>query len=280
MKDGFFLEDGKYGKRMVVTSKWNNVFEQYIVNQDIRELCLNYAKGWKGENLLFLNSLSNLQGFIIIDWNIADISPIHNLHSLRYLQISTYCKTAIDFTQFPLLEECRLEWRAKTNSLFDCRSLKILFLNRYSAKDTSKFSQLINLESLSLANSPIRSLDGLKLLTKLKFLGLYNLRKLESLSGIEELYHLEELEINGCRSLRSIKEVEKLANLRKLQFCDDGDIDSIKYLESLTNLESVLFYGSTNVLDGDLSFLKKLPRLKKVSFQNRKHYSHKGVDFE
>jgi hypothetical protein len=34
-----------------------------------------------------------------------------------------------------------------------------------------------------------------------------------------------------------------------------------------------LFYESTNVLDGDLSPLKDLPKLKHVAFMERPHYS-------
>lgn len=102
---------------------------------------------------------------------------------------------------------------------------------------------------------------------------LYNLKKLRSLSGIENLVGLEELEVNGCTSVVSIKEIGNLVNLKKLQLCDDGNIDSLTPLEGLNKLQTVLFYGSTNIIDGDLSPLVRLDNLMKVEFQDRKHYS-------
>jgi len=246
----------------------------------IKELYLNSAKGWKGKELSFLATVPDLVVFSLIDFTIDDISPIHVLHSLRRLEIFTYCKTEIDFSKFPILEECSLEWRPKAKSIFACRTLKRLFLNKYSGKDTSNFSELVNLESLSIANSPIESIHGLWNLSELKFLGLYNLRKLKTLNGIENLINLEGLEVNGCRALSSIEGVKYLTKLRKLHFCNDGDIESIKPLERLQQLEEVLFYDSTNVIDGDLSPLTQLKHLRNVSFQNQPHYSHEIAELQ
>ena len=280
MSDKFTLEVGKHGARLVLRSPWSNEIGSYIVQHKIKEVHLNYALGFKGKDLSFLKTVSHLIGLKIIHWTIEDISPIHDLHSLRYLEISTYCKTEVDFSQFPLLEECGLEWRPKAKSIFKSQGLKKLFLNKYSGRDTENFGNLLNLESLSIANSPIEDIHGLRNLSKLKFLGLYNLRKLKTLSGIEQLIDLEELEVNGCRTLVSIKEVKHLINLKKLHFCDDGDIETMKPLGSLTQLEEVLFYDSTKIVDGDLSPLTKLKRLMNVSFQERPHYTHKRTDFQ
>ena len=279
MTSNFLIELGKYGERLVVTSLWSEDISQYILAHNISELHLNYAKGWKGKDLSFLSALSHLKAFSIIDWTIDDISPVNNLHSLRSLEISTYCKSPISFEEFPYLEECGLRWRAKAKSLFNQKALKRLFIDNYSEKDTSKFSNLTELESLSLANSPTRSLQGLSYLYKLRFLGLYNLRKLESIAGIEFLINLEELEINGCSSLKSINEIAGLTQLNKLELCDNKDIDSLKPIEKLNKLESVVFYGSTNIIDGDLSSLIKLNQISNISFQDRPHYSHKKLNF-
>jgi hypothetical protein len=279
MTSNFLIESGKYGERLVVTSSWSEDISQYILSHNISELYLNYAKGWKGKDLSFLSSLLHLQAFSIIDWTIDDISPVNNLQLLRSLEISTYCKTQINFEEFPYLEQCGLRWRAKAKSLFNQKSLKKLFVDNYSEKDTYKFSNLTELESLSLANSPTRNIQGLSQLHKLKFLGMYNLRKLESLVGIEALINLQELEINGCSSLKSINEIAHLLELKKLQLCDNQEIESLKPLKNFQKLESVLFYGSTSIVDGDLTFLKNLTRLSNISFKDRLHYSEKKSNF-
>lgn len=279
MKSALEVEDGKYGPRLIVRSSWHSELGEYIRRYQIKELELNYAKGWKGDDLSFLSAVPHLEAFKIIDWKINDITPIHYLPKLKSLEVSTYCKTEIDFLRFPDLEKCSLEWRAKAKSLFKCKDLRTLFLNRYTGKDTASLSGLVGLQSLSLANSPVRELNGLSTLKRLSFLGLYRLRKLESISGLSDLTNLETLELNVCRKVRNIDGIVKLHRLRRLQLCDDGDIDSLAGLESLQSLESFFFYGSTNIVDGDLSPLTQLNHLSNLSFKDRKHYSHKLADF-
>jgi hypothetical protein len=229
--------------------------------------------------LSFLAALPGLKSFEIFDFKIRNIEPIHRLHNVRSLGVTTYCSTGIDFSAFPELVSCGLEWRPKAASLFECVTLKELFVNRYSGKDTAPFAKLVNLESLGVLNAPTQSLHGLRALTKLRSLRLANLKRLVSLAGIEELLNLEELEIHTCRGIRSVKQVGTLLRLKKLHLNNDGDIESLKPLERLNGLESVVFYESTNVVDGDLSPLLRQKNLSRVSFQNRRHYSHRREEF-
>ena len=241
----------------------------------IVELELNFAKGWVGTDIRFLEKLTNLLVFEIFDFGIKDISPIHHLEALRTLGIATYCSTAIEFGAFPFLEDCGIEWRPRAKSLFNCVTLNRLFVNGYKGKDTDSFSDLVNLESLAIYNSPIRNLRGLSGLRKLQYLALAGLRKLESLDGIESLTELREMDINTCRSIRSIEPVRFLSRIKKLYINNCGVIDSLDPLADLTELEAVGFYASTNILNGDLSPLARLPRLRIAAFQNRSHYSHR-----
>jgi Leucine-rich repeat (LRR) protein len=280
MTETYTIEQGNKGSVLVARSAWNDKMTEAISRRGIHELEINYAKGFVGKDLSFLKELSGIEALTLIHRTIDDISPIHHLHDLRVLVVHTYCKTEIDFNQFPALEQCTLEWRAKASSIFSRTTLKKLFINSYSGKDTEKFARLLNLESLSLANGGVRSLEGLASLKHLTFLGLYNLRKLESLDGIESLDSIEHLEINGCKNVRSIESIAALKNLKKIHLCDDGHIESLRPLIRLNNLEEVLFYDSTNILDGDLSLLTELPRLKNVAFADRPHYTSNIKEFE
>ena len=87
--------------------------------------------------------------------------------------------------------------------------------------------------------------------------------------------NLEELEIHACRRIRSIDEIGCLT----LHLNNDGDIESIKPLAKLGGLESMSFYESTNIIDGDLSPLLNQKNLSRVSFKNRRHYSHQREEF-
>lgn len=279
-KARFSIEDGRYGPQLVLQSSWSEEVVQVMEAHGIRELYLNEEKGFRDKDVSFLSQVPDLEVLWIVHHTIQDISPIHVLHGLRSLKANTYCKTEIDFTQFPKLEHCYLEWRPRARSLFQCATLQDLWINRYQGKETDPFAALSNLVSLSLANAPVQSLTGLARLNELRFLGLYRLLKLPSLHGIEGLERLEALELNACRAIGSIEEIRGLANLRRLHLIDLGPIKSLEVLERLPALEEVLFYQSTDILDGNLNPLRNLPNLKKTSFQNRRHYTHRREDFE
>ena len=273
------LEDGEYGRRAVMTSAWSPEISGYLFAHEVLELELNYAKGWRGHDLRFLEELPQLRAFNITDWEIPSVQPIHFLRELRALSVMTYCKTPIGFSAFPHLEDCALEWRPKSESLFSCTTLRKLFVNRYKKNDVDAFSNLLNLESLAILNAPVNNLRGLSQVKRLRYLRLANLRRLTSLAGIEGLAALEELNVDTCRSIGSIDEVGSLSRLRKLHVSNSGEIESLKPIEKLSNLEWVTFVESTNISDGDLSALLRHKKLSRVSFQNRRHYSHRREDF-
>ena len=274
------LEDGEYGRRAVITHAWSAEFTELLIANNVTELELNDGKGWRGHDLSFLKDLSDLRSLKIIDLKIQTVSPIHFLHELRQLTVMTYCKTEIRFSEFPHLESCTLEWRPKAGSLFDCKTLKELFINRYSGKEFVPFARLIKLEWLALFGASIRDLRGIGALTRLRYLRLGLLRQLTSLAGIEGCAELETLQLDTCRKLRSIDPVRHLSRLRNLHFGNCGEIESLAPLDRLQNLEWVTFPESTNILDGDLVPLLRQKHLRRVAFQNRRHYSHRRETFQ
>jgi hypothetical protein len=273
------LEDGVYGRRAVITSTWSNDMADYLLANKVVELELNDGKGWRGDDLSFLEKLPQLKAFKILDFTISSVEPIHFLPALASLEVITYCRSEIRFGAFPLLEECALEWRPKAASLFDHAKLKRLFVNRYSGVDFTSLARLVKLESLAVLNAPLENLFAIGSIRNLRCLRLAGLKRLASLAGIEGLEKLEELEVHTCRSIQSIEQVGCLTRLKKLSLNNDGRIESLKPLNRLNGLESVLFYESTNILDGDLSPLLRQDHLSRVSFQNRRHYSHRREEF-
>jgi hypothetical protein len=276
---GIKFESGDYGERAVLRSPWSERISEQLRSRRCPELEINHAKGWVGQDVSFLSSLPWLQSLKIIDLKIKSVEPIHQLHELRALEVITYCETPIRFLAFPKLENCGLEWRPKSESLFDCATLKRLFLNRYTGGNLMAFLRLTDLESLAVLNAPLETLEGISSLQNLRILRLAGLKKLRSLDGLQFLSALDELEVHTCPRISSIDEVGALENLRKLYLNNDGKLDSLKPLNAIDRLESVLFYESTNIADGDLSPLMRQKNLVRVSFQNRRHYSHKREDF-
>ena len=275
---GVRIEPGVYGERAVVVSPWSDQIAGYIISHQIVELELNQGNGWSGKDISFLKQLGHLRLFKIIDFNISSIASIHYLHKLKALEILTYCDTEVNFSQFPLLYECALEWRPGAKSIFECSGLGRLFVNNFDCTGVESFGRLVSLESLALLNAPLESIVGLRPLIHLKALRLANLRRLVSLSGLECLTNLKELEINTCPKIHSIDEMAALAELRILNLNNDGPIRSLSPLRNLKALEMVNFYESTNIVDGDLSPLVRAEHPLKVSFRNRRHYSCKRED--
>jgi len=274
----FVVEEGKYGPWLVLEGNWSDCVRSYMIQNDVRGLILNYARGWVREDLSFLEALSFLEGFQIIERNIDDISGLHVLHRLKYLKIATYCRTAIDFSCFPELEDCFLEWRPRAKSLFSCTSLKQLYVNCYKGNSTLPLGSLVNMESLTIGNGPVKDLEGLSNLPRLNALNLRGLRKLSSLDGVEVLQTLTELRLESCRAFHTIDPVGHLHRLKEFHLINAGDIESLAPLAGLEEVEAFYLFGGTNVLDGDMSVLLTLPRLKKVALQHSRHYSHSDIE--
>jgi internalin A len=272
---GYRLERGRYGSQLVLTGPWEPRLADVMTRDGIAELYLNRELGWRGADLGFLEGLSWLRGFKILDMVIKDVGPVHHLAQLRALEISTYCKTPIDFSRFPSLECAALEWRPGSQSLFDTRTLTELWLNRYPHPRSDPFSALTGLTRLAVANSRLHEIRALRQLSRLTSLSLWNLRVLQSLAGLETLTGLQEFDLQGCRKIKRIDELAALPKLQRVSLSENGSIESLAPLQNAINLEEFFFYGSTTVDDGDLSILTRLPALKKTSFRNRRHYSHR-----
>jgi hypothetical protein len=185
----------------------------------------------------------------------------------------------LQFLNFPQLRECSIEWRPKASSLFGLSGLNLLFINRFSGKDLTQFSNMTALTSLTLLNPSLHSLDGINALSTLDYLRIGRARKLTTIDGLQALIRLSRLELDESRKFHDIAPIGSLHQLRVLMLCDDGDLATLKPLERLLRLEEFYFTESTNVLDGDLSVLQRLPNLRKLAFQERPHYSLGRADF-
>ena len=129
---------GEFGLRMCLFSSWSDKIERTIKKKGILELNLNHAKGWPaGSDLSFLKNLTQLKYFELLDHKVSDISVINNLSNLRELNITSNCNDVIDCFNFPNLERIGLEWFPNAKSLFDCVTLKRVFVNCCDIKDLS-----------------------------------------------------------------------------------------------------------------------------------------------
>lgn len=153
------------------------------------------------------------------------------------------------------------------------------FVNSYSGRNLVPFSRLENLESFAVLNAPAESLDGIASLRRLRFLRLANLRKLRSLAGIETLTRLEEIEIHTCRRITSINEVgltrifESCISTTTMKLLRSNRLLRYRGWSRCCSMNAQMSWMTTCL---PLMWQKHLSR---VSFQNRRHYSHKREEF-
>lgn len=280
MAEPYYFEiDPKSGfSVLMICKKWDGDIDDFVRKNNIDAICLNYAKGWVGDNLEFLSNHKHLQYFKILDWDIKDISGINYLSNLNALSISTYCKTKIDFNNFPKLKKCFFEWRKGSDSLFDCGQLDYLYLMNYTGKHFKPISKLANLSELNLVDPHFETLEGIAQLTKLKNLEIVS-RRLKTIEHISKIEQLESLGISDSKKIEKINPISKLASLKILSLENMGEIESLRPLLACQSLEELYFFESTKVRDGQIRFLKQLPKLKIVRFENRRHYDAKYMDF-
>lgn len=245
----------------------------YVTKNNIKGIIISHDKGFRNINVDFLKKYNFIENLIIQYYGNIDLTGIHSLSNLKRMALNIIANDnqPIDFTCFPYIETCMFDWRPKAKSIFNCKTLKYLRINKFKKDDVGDFKELSNLEVLKITSSSIKTLKGAEMLN-INTLGLYYLNNLESLANIESLANtLKELDIQTCKKINSINEVTSLVNLEKLGLNNCGDIESIKPISNLEKLKRFEFWESTNILDGDI---KPCLSLKEVAFQNRKHYTH------
>jgi internalin A len=203
------------------------------------------------------------------------VRPIESQRHLRDLNLNAYFKTPVDFSVFTELQRLHLDWGPGAESIAAATQLEDLSINRYPGTDLALFRELARLRRLRLASgrrlTSLRGIEAFRRLEELRLLDLRVLSDLDPIVGVSET--LRSLEFNTCRKIDRLDALRPLRNLTRLHVLNCGDIESLAPVLGLP-LEALLFYESTNIRDGDLGVLLKLPELTDTSFANRRHYSN------
>lgn len=273
MAGSFEVRQGRFGAELVLTGPWQPEFATFMKHEALRELVLNYSLGWADDDVEFLSDMPWLRALTVIHREIEDVGPVTTLRELRSLHLESFCETQIDFSSFPQLEQCTLQWRRGSESIFSCDRLEKLVLMNFPGQFSNDFARLALLRDVSLYGGGLKDLHGIGRLPKLQAVGLYNLRQLETLEGIHGLVRLRRLEVIDCPRVRNIEAISNLRSLEDLSLSDIGQIPDLAPIALLSQLRAFFFTGRTKVLNGDLGVLLALPLLQEVSFQNRRHYN-------
>lgn len=254
---------------------------ELLGREGLNAIRLSESAGWKGGDLAFLRDIPEglLQGLEIYSAGTLDLSPVMAHPRLRFLGLRCAGAVPLDLSCFGDLEGLGVFWSSGLHGLAACTRLKMLNISGYPSEDLAFVEGMKGLLKLSVSSGKLRSTRGIGSLGSLESLDISCCRNLESLEGLGACRALRRVEIEGCRRIGRVDEIGSLAGLVELLLVDCGKLDSIRCLEACRNLETLIFSGDTNVLDGDIGFLKALPALKNARFQGRRHYALGPADF-
>lgn len=247
-------------------------------NNQIKGLYLNFVKKFKCTNFDFLYDLPELELLNIIYTPVDNLKSVESLVNLKFLSLSCHWKSKVNFCGLNNLIRCFISYGKGAESVFECSSLRCLYIDGFKIKDYSRLTNLAKIEYLTVGNSSFNSPELFSQLLCIHKLVLLNCRKLDHLDGIGKLEHLEWLIIDGSRKLSNIEELSILKSIKVLQLSNNGEIKTLLPIKVLVQLKALSFYGDTKILDGDFSFLEAFSSLSLVGFAGRRHYTHKPIE--
>jgi internalin A len=277
---GYLVEEAPEGSTLVVTGPWSDEAGEALARGIADGLILNYARGFSDHHLEFLDGSWGIRRLNILDRSITNLEPIGRLSdSLQALSVQAAPTAELDLGILPRLRSVAGEWGLIRGTLGRVDALESVITWRFDEDDLHAFRDHVGLERLTIKEAPyLQSLSGLGDLSNLDVLGVFLARRLQAISDVAALVSLRELEFEDCPALDNLDDVEALIHLRFLGISECGDIESLAPIRSLDELEVLYAWGSTRILDGNLSPLARLPRLKEIRMRDRRDYKPRVAD--
>lgn len=259
---------------LVVTGAWSGDDVECLRDGRADGLVLNYALGFAEHDLRFLTGLP-IRRLTLLARTHKDLSPIYSLApTLTALDLQSDPREPIELNRLPKLRRLAACWSQVAASIGSANRLTDVFLLSYDEPDLRPLSQLPLLERLVLKDRPaVASLDGIEALPRLTELGVFAAGVLQDITALSRSPARPTIvRLGACPQVPDLEVVHSLTSVRTFEFSDGGEIPSIAPLAALSEVEALILYGGTNVADGDLTPLTRLPRLSGLRMRNRRHY--------
>jgi hypothetical protein len=268
---GYVVEDSPEGRSLVVTGPWSDDAARALERGVADGLVLNYARGFCERSLDVLDGAWPIRRLDVLDRAIVDLHPIGRLVDLENVSIQAAAEATVDLGMLPRLQSVAGEWALIGRTLSAVAELKHVTTWMFDDIDLHAFRDHVALKTLTIKDAPyLESLSGLGDLPDLEALAVVVAPRLHDIAELPA--SLRELKFEECVRIEAIDDVEPLVGLRLLGVSECGDISSLAPVAPLTQLVVFYAWGSTRVLDGDLSPLARLPRLKEIRMRNRRGY--------
>lgn len=227
-------------------------------------------------------SLEAVKVYPSVDVQQFECSPLYELPNLQ----SLFCQTMadddknkiadVDYSRFRGLKTLYISGAKGHHHVSQAVSVQNLSCEMgYPNADTLAGAiPTQSLRSLSVCQSPIRSLAGIEEASALCRLSLSYNRRLTDISQLSRLQDsLRFLEIEACGKIRDFTVLSALHNLEFLILKGNNVLPKLEFLKTMPNLR--YFHCTFDIADGDLHLCKNLPH---ASVQNRRHYSCKNEE--
>lgn len=236
------------------------------------------------ENIDFITMCPTLKHLRIIpadsSINEFDYSPLYKMSQIKSLQCSTVYgfreefSTCIDCAKINGLEDIHIaNFRYKNFNTIE--TLKGLSLSNYEKRDMSEAFSSSILDTLSVFQSKIITLEGIQKSQKMQCLYLYYNRSLQDISALKKVKRtLRALRIENCPKINDFSVLGELENLELLELSGRNELPSLSFLKKMKNLKTFIF--NMNVKDGDLTPCLDLSYV--YSEKNRKHYNLRDTE--
>jgi hypothetical protein len=279
--EGFYIDNRPEGPTLVLTGEWKPAATEVLESGRVDGLVLGPSAGLGESTLEFLRPWP-LRRFVVIDRAVADLRPIHRLGpTLEELNVETDPRvyrdprSHLELDQFPCLTKLSADWKQVRGTITDAARLSTLTLRRYSEEDLRPLIGSSRLTQVDLEHYPqVHSLEGAEELGRLTGLGVYYARKLTDISALARCREagLRRLELQASSGFAQIGCISRLRALERLNLSDCRVIESVTPLRPLRRLRELWMWGSTRVLDDDLSPLLTLRGLVSLRMMNRRTY--------
>jgi hypothetical protein len=276
----FVIEDRPEGRTLVVTGRWDKAAEAAIARPDVEGVWLNYARGYSEPDLSFVDAWP-IRRLSLIDRSLTDLSPLERLgDTLERLSVQASPSARLDLAEFPHLRDLFAPWDLFCNTLHGPAHLERLGTGDYDADNLTPLAVQPGLQHVTLKVArDLETLDGAEQLPTLTSLWIQAAHRLYSIDALTSAAPtLREFELEGCRRLTEIEPVAACTELRVLGLSDCGELPSFGLLASLARLETLYAWGTTRVVDGDLSPLLGLTHLREIRMRDRPQYQPSLAD--
>ena len=200
------------------------------------------------ENIDFITMCPTLKHLRIIpadsSANKFDYSPLYKMPQIKSLQCSTVYgfreefSTCIDCAKINGLEDIHIANSGYEN-FNTVETLKGLSLSNYEKRDISEVFSSSILDTLSIFQSKIITLEGIQKSQKMQCLYLYYNRSLQDISALKKVKRtLRALRIENCPKINDFSVLGELENLELLQLSGSNTLPSLDFLKTMKNLVS------------------------------------------